>query len=136
MQVIFIIPRDFVNGTAATSFFFSFFFLRPALFFPPLGLALLGAGGARVETKVRPQHFTNAGSATIAINGDYCTLQDTGLGGGGWSARPGARPASQPATSQRANSQTAQPPNALLPVVACDEREECERQSKRQHQKA
>lgn len=77
MQVIFIIPQDFVNG-APISFFFSFF--RPALF--SLGLALLGLAG-HGEDQVRAQHFTDAGSAEIAINGDYCTLQDTGLGGGG-----------------------------------------------------
>lgn len=50
MQVIFIIPRDFVNGTPI-SFFFSFF--RPALF--SLGLALLGLaghGGTKLEHSI------------------------------------------------------------------------------------
>lgn len=75
-------------------FFFLFFFFRPALF--SLGLALLGLaglGGTTLEHSIS----TNAGSSAIAVNGDYCTLQDTGLGGGGWSARSPARPASQPA---------------------------------------
>ncbi|OAF55552.1 hypothetical protein VC83_07663 [Pseudogymnoascus destructans] len=114
MQVILIIPRDFVNGSAPSSFFFSF---PPAPFFP---LVLVGLVGARAGPNL--EH-----SATIAINGDYCTLQDkdTGLGGGGWSARQPGQPASdQPASDQPASEQTSQPPNALLPMVACDEREE------------
>lgn len=89
----------------ARRFLFSFPFCARAFF---LGTCLVGAGGAR-RTKVRAQHFTSTGSAAIAINGDYCTLQDTGLGGGGWSppSSPPVQPASQPA-SEQANCPAAQ----------------------------